>query len=43
MEDLANTPVKLVPCNNCGADVMVNAVYPIKSVKSCKNCPADKK
>lgn len=42
MEDLANSPIKVVKCKNCGADVVVNAVYPITSVDSCKNCP-DKK
>ena len=34
--------VKIVPCNSCGADVVVNANYPITSVDSCKNCPSIK-
>ena len=34
--------VKTVPCKNCGADVVVNANYPITSVDSCKNCPSIK-
>ena len=34
-----DSQVKSVPCNGCGADVIVNANYPIKSVNSCKNCP----
>ena len=38
-----NDDVKLVPCRNCGADVVVNANYPIKAVDRCKNCPPDKK
>ena len=32
--------VKIVPCNGCGADVVVNANYPITSVDMCKNCPS---
>ena len=31
-------PVKIVKCKNCGADVIVNANYPIDSVERCKNC-----
>ena len=31
-------PVKFVICNNCGADVIVNAKYPITSVDNCRNC-----
>ena len=42
MDDLANAPIKVVKCKNCGADVVINANYPIDSVDSCKNCP-DKK
>ena len=42
MEDLANSPIKMVKCKNCGADVVVNANYPIDAVDSCKHCP-DKK
>ena len=34
-----DSQVKLVPCNNCGADVIVNANYPIKSVDRCVHCP----
>ena len=34
-----HSEVKLVPCSGRGADVIVNANYPIKSVNSCKNCP----
>jgi len=40
MEDLANTPVKLVPCKECGTKVPVNANYPIEEV-GCREyyCP----
>ena len=31
--------VKTVKCNNCGADVVINANYPIDAVDSCKHCP----
>ena len=31
-------PVKTVKCKNCGADVNVNASYPITSVDKCKKC-----
>jgi len=31
-------PVKTVKCKNCGADVNVNASYPITSVDNCKKC-----
>ena len=31
---------KIVKCENCGADVTVNAAYPIESVKTCPQCPA---
>ena len=31
-------PVKIVKCKNCGADVIVNANYPVTSVEKCKNC-----
>lgn len=34
--------VKVVKCLNCGADVTINANYPIEAVERCKNCP-DKK
>jgi len=34
--------VKTVKCKNCGADVVINANYPIDAVESCKYCP-DKK
>ena len=34
--------VKTVKCKNCGADVVINANYPIDAVDSCKHCP-DKK
>ena len=34
--------VKTVQCKNCGADVVVNANYPIDAVNSCKNCPSIK-
>ena len=30
--------VKIVKCKNCGADVRVNANYPITSVDKCKAC-----
>ena len=30
--------LKTVKCKNCGADVNVNASYPIDSVDKCKNC-----
>ena len=39
MDDLANAPVKVVKCKNCGADVTINANYPIDAVDSCKFCP----
>ena len=39
MEDLANSPIKTVKCKNCGADVVVNANYPIDAVDRCKYCP----
>lgn len=42
MDDLANAPVKVVKCKNCGSDVVCNAVYPINAVDSCKNCPVKK-
>ena len=29
---------KIVKCKNCGADVPINANYPIDSVEKCKNC-----
>ncbi len=29
---------KVVICNNCGADVIVNASYPITAVEQCANC-----
>ena len=29
---------KVVECNNCGEDVIINASYPIDSVDQCKNC-----
>ncbi len=32
-------PVKIVKCLKCGADVTVNARYPIDNVYSCVNCP----
>lgn len=38
-----NAPMKTVVCSNCGADVLVNAVYPIDAVESCKNCPGGRK
>ena len=41
MINLPNDDVKLVPCNNCGADVIVNAKYPIKSVDRCVHCPSE--
>ena len=31
-------PIKLVKCKNCGADVIINANYPINAVENCKNC-----
>ena len=31
---------KIVKCETCGADVTVNAAYPIESVKTCPKCPA---
>ena len=31
-------PTKIVICNNCGADVIVNANYPITAVERCRNC-----
>ena len=31
-------PVKVVKCTGCGADVMVNANYPITSVSKCNAC-----
>ena len=34
--------VKIVKCETCGADVTVNAAYPIESVKDWPQCP-DKK
>ena len=40
MIELPDDEVKLVPCKNCGADVVVNAKYPIKSVDYCYNCPS---
>ena len=39
MIELPNDETKIVPCNNCGADVVVNAKYPIKSVDRCVHCP----
>lgn len=43
MENLANAPIKTVKCKNCGADVVVNANYPIDAVDSCKHCHSVKK
>jgi|TARA_R100001163_G_scaffold1027_5_gene1591 hypothetical protein len=40
MEDLANSPIKIVKCRNCGADVVVNANYPIDAVNTCIYCPS---
>ncbi len=31
-------PVKVVKCDACGADVRVNANYPITSVSKCRDC-----
>ena len=31
-------PVKVVKCTGCGADVKVNAHYPITSVSKCRAC-----
>lgn len=31
-------PVKIVLCLNCGAEVNINANYPIESVMQCRNC-----
>ena len=31
-------PVKVVKCTGCGADVKVNANYPVTSVSKCKLC-----
>ena len=39
MDDLATAPIKVVKCKNCGADVVVNAKYPITSVDRCVYCP----
>lgn len=36
-------PTKIVKCANCGADVVVNANYPITQVMKCVKCPKDKK
>ena len=30
--------IRIVKCNNCGEDVIINANYPINSVESCRNC-----
>ena len=38
MDDLARTD-KGGQCKNCGADVVVNAKYPITSVDRCVYCP----
>ena len=32
---------KIVTCQNCGAEVTVNANYPIERVLSCPHCPPD--
>ena len=40
---MINIPIdetKIVPYNNCGADVVVNAKYPITSVDRCVHCPS---
>lgn len=37
-----NSETKVIKCKNCGADVIVNANYPIDSVDSCKSCPVEK-
>jgi hypothetical protein len=46
MQSMAMGPppgdVKIVKCENCGADVTVNAAYPIESVKTCPKCPVEK-
>lgn len=43
MSNMAYKPpeaeVKVVKCRNCGADVTVNANYPITEVEYCKYCP----
>ena len=31
-------PIKMVLCLNCGAEVNINANYPIESVMQCRNC-----
>ena len=43
IKDIANSPVKVVKCRQCGVDVTINANYPIHDV-GCQPwyCPDNK-